>query len=78
MFSYIFLVLSIIPILSREKILEVKNNIYCLILTSLIFSYTTLGLISLVLTFLGQSRFPIIFISITLFLIISLKDKDFL
>ena len=78
MFSYIFLVLSIIPILSREKILEVKNNIYCLILTSLIFSYTTLGLISLVLTFLSQSKFPIIYITITLFLIISLKDKDFL
>lgn len=78
MYSYILLILSIIPILCRGNITGIKNNIYSLLLTSLLFSYTTLGLISLILVSLGKSRFPIIIISLTLFIITYLKDKNFI
>ena len=57
MFSYIFLFLSSIPFLSSDNNLKLEN-IYNVIFTAGLFSYSILGLISLVLINLDISKFP--------------------
>ena len=69
MFSYLLLFLSIIPFLSRGKTLKLENKIYSLIITSALFSYTILGLISLIFISFNKSRFPILIPSIIIFLL---------
>ena len=68
MFSYILLFLSVIPLLSRGFNLALGNKIYSVIITSALFSYSILGLISLILINLDNSRFPILSFSIFIFL----------
>ena len=68
MFSYIFLFLSAIPFLSKGNTIRLEKKIYSLLTTAALFSYSILGLFSLILITLDQSRFPIIYLSIFIFI----------
>lgn len=76
MFSYILLFLSSIPFLYPDSNLKLENKIYIIIITSGLFSYSILGLISLGLIHLDSSRFPIRIISFLIFLLTILFTKD--
>ena len=76
MFSYILLFLSSIPFLNPDSNLKLENKIYIIIITSGLFSYSILGLISLGLIHLDSSRFPIRIISFLIFLLTILFTKD--
>ena len=75
MFSYIFLFLSSIPFLSSDNNLKLEN-IYNVIFTAGLFSYSILGLISLVLINLDISKFPTAIISILLFILTIYHNKN--
>ena len=78
MFSYIFLLISTFFVIFRQNISN-KNNtiIYSYLFSSALFSYTVLGQISLVLTLLNLTRFPIIVISFFTLLICSISNKNY-
>ena len=76
MFSLLILIFSVIPNLI-DKNRNLKNNLFNLLTTALLFSYTFLGLISLILILIDQSRFPVIVISIVFLTITIIKDRDF-
>ncbi len=78
MLSYIVLFIAIIPFLSKNYYLKLENKIYSLIITSALFSYSLLGLISLILIFSNRSRFPTIVFSITILLNSFFFNKAFL
>ena len=78
MFSYILLFLSAIPFLSRGNNLRIEKRIYSLLTVSALFSYSILGLISLILINLGKSKFPTITISILIFFLSFKFNKNFL
>ena len=67
MFSYIILFLSSIIFLSSKNILRIEKKIYSLLCVSALFSYSMLGLISLILINLDKGKFPTITISILIF-----------
>ncbi len=68
MISYILLFLSSISFLFSTDNKKIGNKIYSVIFTSALFSYSILGLISLIFINLDISRFPLITISILIFL----------
>ena len=76
MFSYILLFLSAITFLSSENTLRIEKKIYSLLCVSAVFSYSILGFISLVLINLDKSRFPIIILSILIFLLTIYLNKN--
>ena len=76
MFSYIILFLSSIPLLSSCRNFKVQSQFYSLIITSALFAYTILGFISILETYFGLSRFPILYISILIFLLIIFFNKN--
>ena len=76
MFSYIILFLSSIPLLSSGRNFKVQSQLYSLIITSSLFAYTILGFISILETYVGLSRFPILYISILIFLLINFFYKN--
>ena len=78
MFSYIILFLSSITFFSTGNILRIKKKIYSLLCVSALFSYSTLGLISLILINLDKSKFPTITISILIFFLSIYLNKNYL
>ena len=76
MFSYIILFLSSIPLLSSGRNLNLQSQLYSLIFTSALFAYTILGFISILEIYFGLSRFPILYISILIFLLIIFFYKN--
>ena len=76
MLSYIILFLSSIPLLSSGRNFKVQSQLYSLIITSSLFAYTILGFISILETYVGLSRFPILYISILIFLLINFFYKN--
>ena len=76
MFSYIILFLSSIPILSSGRNFKVQSQLYSQIITSALFGYTILGFISILETYFGLSRFPILYISILIFLLVIFFNKN--
>ncbi len=77
MFSYINLFISFLILLQNDFDFNfnLKNNIYCLIITSFVLAYTTQGFISLLVVSIGISKFPIIIISSFLLLLTILVNK---
>ena len=78
MFSYILLFFSAVLFLSQGSSFKVERKIYSLLTTSALFSYSILGLISIILISLNQSRFPIISLSIIIFLLTIFFNKNYL
>ena len=76
MLSYILLFLSTISFLSRGRTLRIESKIYSLIITSSLFSYSILGLISLIIINLNKSKFPIVAISSLIFLLSFFFNKN--
>ena len=78
MFSYILLFFSAVLFFSQGSSFKVERKIYSLLTTSALFSYSILGLISIILISLNQSRFPIISLSIIIFLLTIFFNKNYL
>ncbi len=68
MISYILIFLSSLSFLSSTNNKNGEKKIYSVIFTSALFSYSILGLVSLILISLDRSRFPLIIISSLIFL----------
>ena len=68
MISYILIFLSSLSFLSSTNNKNSEKKIYSVIFTSALFSYSILGLVSLILINLDRSRFPLIIISSLIFL----------
>ena len=68
MISYILIFLSCLSFLSSTNNKNSEKKIYSVIFTSALFSYSILGLVSLILINLDRSRFPLIIISSLIFL----------
>jgi hypothetical protein len=75
MFSYSIIFFSL-TILLYKKDTNNGSNLYGILFTSFCFSHLLLGLFCLILTLLGKTNFPILFVSI-IFLIVSLKKIKF-
>ena len=78
MFSYILLFFSAVLFLSKGSNLKIEKKLYSLLTTSALFSYSILGLISIILISIDQSRFPIITLSIIIFFITIFFNKNYL
>lgn len=78
MFSYIILFLSTILFLSSENILRNDKKIYSLLSVAASFSYSMLGLISLILINLDKSKFPTLTLSILIFFLSVYFNKNYL
>ena len=78
MFSYILLFFSSVLFLSKGSNLKIEKKLYILLTTSALFSYSILGLISIILISIDQSRFPIITLSIIIFFITIFFNKNYL
>ena len=78
MFSYILLFFSAVLFLSKGSNLKIEKKLYSLLTTSALFSYAILGLISIILINIDQSRFPIITLSIIIFFITIFFNKNYL
>ena len=78
MFSYINLFISFVILLQNDFDINfnLKNNIYCLIITAFVLAYTTQGFISLLVVSIGISKFPIIIISSFLLLLTILVNES--
>ena len=76
MLSYILLFLSSISLLSKGRTLRIESKMYSLIITSSLFSYSILGLISLIIIHLNKSKFPIVAISSLIFLLSLFFQKN--
>ena len=68
MISYILIFLSSLSFLSSTNNKKIEKKIYSVIFTAALFSYSILGLVSLILINLDRSRFPLIIISSLIFL----------
>ena len=75
MFSYLLLFLFTTLLVSPENENKIKKYFYAIILTSSVFAYTLLGLLSLFLIFINHSKFPIILFSLLLFVSLIFIDK---
>ena len=78
MFSYILLFFSAVLFLSKGSNLKIEKKLYSLLTTSALFSYSILGLISIILISIDQSRFPTITLSIIIFFITIFFNKNYL
>ena len=76
MFSYIFILASTIFFITPKLELVIRKNIYNIILTSTLLAYIFLGWISLFLISIGQSKFSVLAISITIFFLSIFADKE--
>lgn len=76
MISYLLLLFSSLIFLYPNKKLIEGNILYSIIFGSFIFSQFLLGFISLLLIHSGNSKFPILIISIFLLLITLINDKN--
>ena len=77
MFSYFNFFTSFLILLSSDLNLKFKDTFYSVILTSFVLAYTTQGLISLIITLFGISKFPIVIISgLFLFFIVLLNQYN--
>lgn len=76
MISYILLFLTSLIFLSPKKDELKENNLYSVIFTSFIFTQLLLGAISLLLIHLKISTFPIIILSISIFIFTLFKEKE--
>ena len=76
MFSYIFILASTIFFITPKLELVIRKNIYNIILSSTLLAYIFLGWISLFLISIGQSKFSILAISITIFFLSIFADKE--
>ena len=78
MFSYILLFFSSVLFLSKGSNLKIEKKLYSLLTTSALFSYSILGLISIILISLDKSRFPIIILSIIIFFLTIFFNNNYL
>ena len=78
MFSYILLFFSAVIFLSKGGNLKIEKKLYSLLTTSALFSYSILGIISIILISLNKSRFPIITLSIIIFFLTIFFNKNYL
>lgn len=77
MFSYVLLFLFTALLISPKNENEIKKYFYAITLTSSVFSYTLLGLISLILISIGHSKFPILSLSLSFLVSTTLINKNF-
>ena len=76
MISYILIFLSSLSFLSSTNNKKIEKKIYSVIFTAALFSYSILGLVSLILIYLDRSRFPLITISSLIFLLTIFFNKN--
>ena len=76
MFSYILLFLSTVLLISPKYETEIKKNFYALTITSSVFAYSLLGLISLILITISHGKFPILSLSLSLLVSTIFIDKN--